>query len=402
MIHASSLPLPATVVNLLNSPQNEWDSWHPSFHAELLLLEASHEHRRLVSGAATRPIVRRKRKNRLVGIELNPGPTHRAPGRSPMKALTAAAAQLGSAIAKNQRKKTTKKTTRPRRIPAGSGIGTMAPEVQRVRHYRAPVTAAVGYTRGPREPVTSLPFSTSVMYLYSAAGTVSFTNTTAAAGSPAQDLHPIAVSTANGNKMFGIGIASVAQAFSRWRLKNLEVEFNSVLPTSVNGNIVLSSTYESFISGTPTYTTVASCSPSVSFPVWSPSTKLKVALDDTWCYVVTSTGSAAEQRQDYPATLLVAGVGLGGSNILCGTLRFTGTIEFTGLFDEVDLAVNGPIADYQNTIHNAYLQLAKLDVAVGKPTSHATPLPLADTSFEHISSHALPSASLPNPPLLRR
>jgi len=205
-------------------------------------------------------------------------------------------------------------------------------------------TGLVTKTVSKRNHIVSVPFnSLSLASVASSAGGSAGFLYGGAAIAGAFDLNPIGNYNAGfQNAPFGIGIANVAKAYARYRMRSLRVTYVPVLGTGATGSVIIGATSEDVINITPTAQQVADCAASMTTPVWETATMdlspaLNVRSNKEWFYTyATASNAAAEQRQNYCCTLLPAGIGLAGATYTVqGYLRFEGVIEFTCLSDVV-------------------------------------------------------------------
>nr|UHS71747.1 MAG: putative capsid protein [Permutotetraviridae sp.] len=158
------------------------------------------------------------------------------------------------------------------------------------------------------------------------------------------DLHPVANDTATQNKMFGPELATLAGAFTMWRLSKLKVEYVPLCATTASGGLAFGYTREPLNTGALTFGNVAGCQESMQTAVWEPnSMTIDRTLDKTWKYVTVLNPTGAEQRQDFPGALLIAAPAALGPNAFYGLVRFSGVIEFQGLADQITLQSRPPL-----------------------------------------------------------
>jgi len=227
-------------------------------------------------------------------------------------------------------------------LGVASAMGSMTQSRQRI--VSAPNSIGLTTFGNARESLITVPFSAvsnSTVDTLAGGSTLVF-RTAATAGGGAFDLNPISntVGTLQSNP-FGVGIANIARAYSRWRMKSLRITYVPVVGTASAGSVCLGVTLENYISNTPTFQQASDCSSSITTPVWQmasmDATPLMRAAPD-WLYVYVQGSTVSEQRQDFCCSLICAGIGLvaaGGANTTNGYLRFDGEIQFMSLSDVV-------------------------------------------------------------------
>lgn len=338
-------------------PTSRCEQFYREVLQEALLLDASSSIR-TVPGAVTSanpgpPFsttghrIPRRRRGRvpLVGIETNPGPT---PTQDMINGLATA---LGSALAKTEKKKVPTKPA-PKRAAATkkkTKSQTMTSVTQHLTNNvlsRAPVSGGVSYSsRGTKtHPIISMPFNSvsnsTLSVLSTASPTVGF-STTATTISSFFDLTPYSnVVGGLQDAAFGIGLKNVSKCFAKWRIRKLIVTYIPAVSTATSGSIALGATGENYLSTPPTFQQVTDCERMIVTPVWQGAsidiTSVAANNPNEWLYVYSNTSTAAEQRQCFCCSLMLATFGLPApttTRVDYGQFRFDGIIEFTDMSD---------------------------------------------------------------------
>lgn len=271
------------------------------------------------------------------------------------RALGSAAAQLGAAAARTKKKKITTTKKKKNKMSVASLAG-MISNPARSRTVRAPVVSTASFSRSirGRDPVAQIPFVGPTLYVVTDGAGHVLTNTTGSGASAlgAMDLNPL-----NGNYAattggpsysyapFGIGLARVASAFAQFRIRKLKFRYQSIMPTSTPGQVLLAWTRDSNVAtaGGITFANVAATRPSRTYPVWiggddSPWIVVPDGnTEEDWRFVATTDATNAIDRMTNYGSLLSQGYGLGTLNAYIGTIELEGVMEFRDLFDTIDM-----------------------------------------------------------------
>jgi hypothetical protein len=159
------------------------------------------------------------------------------------------------------------------------------------------------------------------------------------------DLHPIQNTQPTQSNMFGPTIANLARSYVRYRLRSLQVHFDSVRPTLDTGGLAIGYVEDPLTGVSNTYQQIVNTDGSIAFPVWGQSQVLRVAFlkNREWRYTQVPHAdssapvpSPADQRQTFDGSLVINQLGLTPGttvlgapvNQLLGSLSFKGVIEF--------------------------------------------------------------------------
>jgi hypothetical protein len=275
-------------------------------------------------------------------------PFRRAGADLLLSAATDGAAALGASLARPRRRTAVSVKSKP--VPP-SITGSSSRSSLRAAPSISGVTT---FTTASNKHIISVPFSTisnSLLAVLTATNYTSF-GLSAVATSPFFDLSP-SNNTLGGfqSYAFGVGVANIARAYARYRIKRLRLTYVPVVSTSTAGSVIIGATSENFLTTVPTPQNVADCQASLTTPVWQTASLdlTSVArINDEWLYVLANSATVAEQRQNYPCSLMASSLGIpanvSGANVAYGYIRFDGIIEFTSLSDIVGGVTAAPPA----------------------------------------------------------
>lgn len=267
------------------------------------------------------------------------------------RALGTAAAQLGSAVARTNKKTAKRKKGKPK--AQGKMVNGLSFTEAKIQTNPAPVSLGQISRRIRKSNTVTVPFRCSNVEVNTNVTSTILLNTTASttAGGPELDFHPISNGTTGQAKIFGYAVASLASSFSRWRLKSLRITYHAACNTSTPGLIRFAYSSESAINGSVSWNSVSSSSTSLTVSAWQTAgfdipSDILLSSPDEWhyCYPPT-TPTTSDDRISNQGCLLAAGLGLGGLGFF-GELEMSGVIEFKDLFDEADLQL------HHRTVHS--------------------------------------------------
>jgi hypothetical protein len=271
---------------------------------------------------------------RLVGIELNPGPKNPP---SFLKAALKAGKAAASAVATVTKMVSKKKGTpgKKKKSRATSGL-VMASNSN--RYVTAPSIVGFNGFGGSSESVVSMPFSGLSISLLATtstpSGSVTFldgTNTNI----NGLDLNPASYSSYPA--LCGLSLANLAKSFVLFRFRRLQVEFVPVYPTSYGGVMAFGFTANTADIAPASIQAVLSSSTNMISSIWSPcSMNIPVHESIQNWYIVNPSGATTyvSSRQSAPGSIQCYYSLPGGSvtaNALMGFLRIEGVIEFSQL-----------------------------------------------------------------------
>jgi hypothetical protein len=278
---------------------------------------------------------------RLVGIEPNPGPkagplASAVRGARGVAKLAAAIGRMATQPKPLAPMKKKKKGHRQPRAPRASSSTVSSTSNQLSR--AAPVNLGTINRNKFRSARQAINFTVASMTIRTDSLSIPYIVAPTSAPGTLSDrsfeLNPITTGSANQSFPFGPQIAQIAPAYDRFRFTKLSLQFETVTPTNIPGNLAFAYVQDPVEVSTAgmteflTYPNVASCDGAVSGPVWSVwGTDFTPYLTKDMSYFVNlpPTPTSGDNHFSEQGQIIVSGLNLPASSIL-GVMRLTGTI----------------------------------------------------------------------------
>lgn len=281
---------------------------------------------------------------RLVGIELNPGPTPTS------RAISAAASAIGAAVAKTVKKKKNIATTKKKkkgsssssssRRSQGSAQGVVNNIMRQFETREAP--ASWGFMTRPNanhSPFVVAGTGIACTVTSNASSNIIVTNSlgvNCAANSNIFNVDPTGGGTLNYNMaLFPVDIINVTKNFLRYRFRKLVMRWFNTCTSSTPGSIY-ACVYPEVVSFTTNvgFSSIAQSQVSIGSSVWNQfefDLLAKGGLRKEWLYVdQAATNSEPQSRQESPGSFAMDITGYGPS-ITYGSFYLEFEIEYDGL-----------------------------------------------------------------------
>jgi hypothetical protein len=374
-----ALKLGTSTPNPLPSTQYE-----TALHALLLENASLPSSSRVTAGCESCPRSDTPRP-RLVGIELNPGPSPAAvmAGIAALSKIAATVKAKRSKPASAAKPRKSKGSATP--VPRSSS-SIVTPPVAKGYITRSSIGSHTPFIlKGRHIACTVVSSATGNLQLLNADGV------TSAAPFGTFSIDPLGNgSTQTTFASFPLNVRNLSKCFLQYRLRKLKMTFSPLVGSSTLGGIVFAPIAEvAFLTTNQTYARVAQTSTSVSCPIWetvSLDATTREGLSTDWRYLDNDVPvSRADLRLESPGSLSIAFPGNQTPSSTFGFIWFDYEIEYKGMADESAFGshrTNIPDPDFDPVSHNDSLQEESKE----------------DLEREYYPPHAIPAA----PPALAR